>query len=407
MKRIITCNDGTWNQPGTTDHGAGVMTNVEKLFKMIPATDKQGIAQVCYYDEGVGTSPGVVNQFIGGITGAGIDKNIKDSYRFLMWNYETSADQLFLFGFSRGAYTARSLTGFIRNCGILKPSNLNLVDEAYELYRDRTFVTHPDSDAMKSFRRNYCFNGSDITPIHFIGVWDTVGALGIPLNIRLIEDKARYNFHDVTLSSWVLNAFHALAIDECRAIFSPTLWQTSTNMTSANRLEQVWFSGVHANIGGGYAQSGLSDIALVWMIQKAAEAGLLVDKSLLVDDSALPKAVAINPMVKGFMRNSITDFWIYRILKIQFRKMMFNLLPPPAFEDTREKIHQSVLLRHAANIDPNPSPELAACLKVINPSLIDDTAMELVDTTTVETQSSGAELVQGTKVRQGVKLPTS
>jgi hypothetical protein len=407
MKRIITCNDGTWNQPGTTDHGAGVMTNVEKLFKMIPATDSVGTSQVCFYDEGVGTSPGVLNQIVGGVTGKGIDKNIKDTYRFLMWNYETREDQLFLFGFSRGAYTARSLAGFIRNCGILKPSNLNLVDEAYELYRDRTFVTHPDSDAMKSFRRNYCFNGADTTPIYFIGVWDTVGALGIPFNIRLIEDKARYNFHDVTLSSWVLNAFHALAIDERRAIFSPTLWEASANITAANRLEQVWFSGVHANIGGGYAQSGLSDITLVWMIQKATECGLLVDKTLLVDDSAPPKPVLIKPMVKGYMRNSITDFWPYRFAKKQWRKLFFNLLPPPAFKDTHEKIHRSVLLRQDAHIDKRVSPELEKSLKVINPSLIDDAAMDLVNTTTVEIEDSGAQLRQGEKVRQGVKLPTS
>ncbi len=407
MKRIITCNDGTWNQPGTTDHGAGVMTNVEKLFKMIPATDEQGTAQVCYYDEGVGTSPGVFNQIVGGVTGEGIDKNIKDSYRFLMWNYETREDQLFLFGFSRGAYTARSLAGFIRNCGILKPSNLHLVDEAYELYRDRTFVTHPDSDAMKSFRRNYCFNGADTTPIHCIGVWDTVGALGIPFNFRLIEDKARYNFHDVTLSSWVLNAFQALAIDERRALFSPTLWEASPNMTAANRLEQVWFSGVHANVGGGYAQSGLSDIALVWMIEKATEVGLLVDKTRLVDDSNPTKPVSINPMVLGFMRDFIADFWLYRFTKIAWRQLFFNLLLPPAFKDTHEKIHRSVLLRHDKNIDPNPSPRLLECLKIINPSLIDDAAMEPLNKTDVETKSSGADLQQGDKVRQGVKLPTS
>jgi uncharacterized protein (DUF2235 family) len=403
MKRIITCNDGTWNQPGTTDQGAGVMTNVEKLFKMIPAMDGQGTPQFCYYDEGVGTSPGVINQLVGGVTGEGIDKNIKDTYRFLMWNYEGPEDELFLFGFSRGAYTARSLAGFIRNIGILKPSNLHLVDEAYELYRDRTFVTHPDSDAMKSFRRNYCFNGEGVTPIHCIGVWDTVGALGIPFNIRLIQDKARYNFHDVTLSSWVRNAFHALAIDERRAIFMPTLWEASKNMPANNRLEQVWFSGVHANVGGGYAQSGLSDIALDWMIAKAEEVGLQVDKNLLVDDSASAKPVSICPMVKGFMRDSIADFWLYRLAEKKSRQMLLNRLPSPAFKDTHEKIHRSALLRLEAGIDPRPSPELIKSQTIITPDLIDDTAMTLVDTTTVETKASGAELTQGDKIRQGVK----
>lgn len=402
-KRIITCNDGTWNKPGTTDQGEGVMTNVEKLFKIIPGLDQQGIEQVCFYDEGVGTSPGVFNQIAGGVTGEGIDKNIKDTYRFLMWNYTGTDDELFLFGFSRGAYTARSLAGFIRNCGILKPENLHLVDEAYELYRDRTFVTHPDSDAMKSFRRNYSFNGVGNTLIKCVGVWDTVGALGIPFNIRLLEDKTRYNFHDVTLSSWVVHAFHAMALDERRDVFKPTLWEASNKMPATNTLEQVWFSGVHANIGGGYAQSGLSDIALVWMIEKAGRIGLHVDTSLLVDDSADLKPVHICPTVKGYMRDSVADFWLYRLAGHSPRQILFNQLPKPLFKDTREKIHQSVILRHQADIDKRVSPTLLAALPNLAPALVDHTAMGRVDKTTVEQKSSGTKLTEGVKVRQGMR----
>ena len=270
MKRIITCNDGTWNQPGTIDSGAGVMTNVEKIYKCITSKDPGGIEQVKFYDEGVGTGQGKWNQIKGGVTGWGIDKTIMDTYKFIMWNYAGPSDELYLFGFSRGSYTARSLAGFIRNCGILKPENLHLVDEAYELYRDRSILAHPESDAMRSFRNQYSHNGRDITPIKCIGVWDTVGALGIPLHFYQLSNKKRYKFHDVTLSSWVQNAFHAVSIDERRKIFSPTLWQKSKDFTPSNHLDQVWFTGVHANVGGGYKQTGLSDITLHWMMEKVA-----------------------------------------------------------------------------------------------------------------------------------------
>src|SRR3954471_3120072 len=177
MKRIITCSDGTWNKPGVLDRGVQVLTNVEKIYYLIPATDEHGIRQVKYYDEGVGTGYSWKDKFWGGATGEGIDKNIKDAYKFIMWNFEPG-DEIYLFGFSRGAYTARSVAGFIRNCGILKPEYLHLLDEAYELYRDKTELTSPSSDFMMSFKERYSFQPR----IKFIGVWDTVGCLGISLH---------------------------------------------------------------------------------------------------------------------------------------------------------------------------------------------------------------------------------
>ncbi|HET7897552.1 MAG TPA: DUF2235 domain-containing protein, partial [Flavisolibacter sp.] len=176
MKRIISCSDGTWNKPGTTDRGIDVKTNVAKLYECICSEGKDGTAQVKIYDEGVGTGYSRKDRLLGGATGAGIDKNIKDIYEFFVLNYEPG-DETYLFGFSRGAYTARSVAGFIRNCGILKKENIHLVDKAYNLYRDRNDYTKPDSDLMKSFRAAYCMrdqSGDSVVPIHFIGVWDTV-----------------------------------------------------------------------------------------------------------------------------------------------------------------------------------------------------------------------------------------
>ena len=217
MKRLITCTDGTWNRPGITDRGKLVRSNVELMYNAIhEGKGKDNIIQLKLYDEGVGSSTfDKKDKLLGGISGLGIDKNIKDIYKFLMLNFSVG-DQIYLFGFSRGAYTARSLAGFIRNCGILKPHNIHLVDEAYELYRSRNEYTDPNSDLMKAFQNNFSFE--NITPIKFIGVWDTVGSLGMPWSFKKQFNHERYKFHDVTLDDSIQYAYHALAIDERRKI---------------------------------------------------------------------------------------------------------------------------------------------------------------------------------------------
>jgi uncharacterized protein (DUF2235 family) len=309
MKRLITCSDGTWNKPGNTDCGKPVSTNVERMFQCIcsedTSADGQTVPQLKHYDPGVGTGTSLADKLLGGITGAGIDKNIKDVYTFLMLNYEPG-DDIFLFGFSRGAYTARSIAGLIRNCGILKPEHLSLIDKAYELYRDRHKYTAPDSDLMEAFRKQYAWE--NVTPIKFLGVWDTVGSLGVPLPWYKLKNSNRYKFHDVTLSSTVEYACHALAIDERRKLFLPTLWEKSNTVKNdpshKQQMEQRWFAGVHSNVGGGYYDTGLSDIALNWLVNKAHAAGLCY----------YPEVVQqIKGDYKGALRNSYTPlywFWL-------------------------------------------------------------------------------------------------
>jgi uncharacterized protein (DUF2235 family) len=309
MKRLITCSDGTWNKPDNIDRGKPVSTNVERMFQCICHEDTsdpgQPVRQLKLYDEGVGTGTSLADKLLGGITGAGIDKNIKDVYTFLVLNYQPG-DEIYLFGFSRGAYTARSIAGFIRNCGMLKPENLPLIDKAYDLYRDRNKYTAPDSDMMESFREHYAWE--DITPIKFIGVWDTVGSLGIPLPWYRLKNKSKYKFHDVTLSSTVEYACHALAIDERRRLFEPTLWEKSNTVKNdplhKQQIEQRWFAGVHSNVGGGYVDTGLSDIALKWLVNKAHVAGLCYH----------PEEVEqIKCNCQGELRNSFTPmywFWL-------------------------------------------------------------------------------------------------
>ena len=309
MKRIIICCDGTWNKPGNRDRGKMVKTNVQKIYESINEGTAE-VPQVKFYGQGVGTGFSFRNHFLGGATGLGIDENIQDAYKFLMWNY-SQGDQIYLFGFSRGAYTVRSLAGFIRNCGIMKPEYLHLISEAYHLYRDRTSLTHPDSDLMKAFKKSYGID-SDETILRFMGVWDTVGALGIPLKLFGASNK-KFEFHDVTLSSKIEYAYHALAIDEKRKIFRPALWEISDNAIKTPGVqtsEQVWFSGVHSNVGGGYEDAGLSDITLEWMIDKAANTGLEFDEQY--KDKIKMSSV-------GELRNSRTG--MYRIFPPLLRKI--------------------------------------------------------------------------------------
>ena len=338
MKRIIICCDGTWNKPGQKDKGKIVHTNVEKLYRALEEKNEaNGIKQVKFYDRGVGTGFSLADKLLGGITGAGIDKNIQDAYKFIICNYSIG-DEIYLFGFSRGAYTARSLAGFIRTCGILKPENLHLVAEAYRLYRDRNEFSQPDSDLMKGFKQQFCFE--PITRIRCLGVWDTVGALGIPLRFYQLSNKAHYQFHDVVLSSTVDYAYHALALNERRFLFKPTLWKKSKNATegrSTINMEQRWFIGSHSNVGGGYADSGLSDISLIWMMKKVEDLGLGFNATYIEHN--------INPNSFGKIRNS-------RTLLYQFTKARDRFIKIGA--SYNETIDPSVIERmnHAKNYKP-------------------------------------------------------
>lgn len=279
MKRIVICCDGTWNTPDKNKEGIPVPTNVVKIAQAVTQTDKDGTVQLMYYDPGVGTSGSWLRRACDGATGSGLSHNILEAYRYLISNY-ASGDQLFFFGFSRGAFTVRSLAGLIRNSGILRPNADDLVDRAFALYRARRLSTHPKEKEATLFRRTYAV--SDVTPIRFIGVWDTVGALGNPLLLRSIPTP-RHRFHDRRLSSTVKHAYHALAIDEKRPHFKATMWHQQPHAQNQS-FEQVWFVGVHSNIGGGYPFTGLSDIALEWMADKARLCGLEIEKIMTQTD---------------------------------------------------------------------------------------------------------------------------
>jgi uncharacterized protein (DUF2235 family) len=269
MKRIVICFDGTWSKPA--DEALAVdqrlETNVCRFYESVRERDKHGIQQVKWYDEGVGTK--WYDRYIGGALGAGLEINIIQGYEYLANHYE-DGDEVYVLGFSRGAYTARSLVGMIRNCGLIYPKHLALrVAMAYGIYRTRD--DGADSMTAKLFRQAF----SRAIKIKFIGVWDTVGALGIPLDVLSDAKMKFYEFHDTKLCSLVENACQAIAIDEHRRDYDVCLW--NPDAAAAQVLAQRWFMGAHCDVGGGYKDRRLSDITLRWMQDKAAALGIALD----------------------------------------------------------------------------------------------------------------------------------
>ena len=308
MKRLIICCDGTWNKPDQMDRGVMRPTNVVKIARMILTQALDGTAQQVYYDQGVGTGD-MIDKFCGGAFGVGLKYNVIKAYDFLSRHYETG-DEVWLFGFSRGAYTVRRVIGLVRKCGVL-PRELDdearnkAMMEAYGIFlrRENADQGGADSQAAIDFRNRH---NSPRIPIHFAGLWDTVGAYGIAgvmgqLSTSLFHSKAR--FHDRRLSSDVKFACHAIAIDEKRRLFNPTLWEQTANAEKKGQeIEQRWFTGVHSNVGGGYEDRGLSDITLHWMAARAEARGLYLD----------PKwREKIMPDEFGELRNSRTGIYCF------------------------------------------------------------------------------------------------
>ena len=270
-KRIVICADGTWNRP-EKDLKEDVPTNVLRLARAIDPVDAKGMPQQVFYDWGLGSYH---DEWTAGVTGKGIHKNIMDGYRYIVQNY-SSGDKLYLFGFSRGAYTVRSLCGLINNCGILKRPDARLIQKAFNHYKQSGPAYAPQGAKSVAFRKRYAH---PLREVQFLGVFDTVGALGIPLSF-LGFLNAEDEFYDSKTGPNVRIARHALAIDERRYDFKATILHQPRAKLN---LKQVWFVGSHSDVGGGYKpdKNGLlSDIPLAWMMREAQEAGLALESHL-------------------------------------------------------------------------------------------------------------------------------
>ncbi|WP_138432062.1 DUF2235 domain-containing protein [Fodinibius saliphilus] len=275
-KNIVILSDGT-GQEG----GVGHNTNVYKIFNIIEDRTED---QIVYYDPGLGTHD---SGLLGMLSGFGISKNIKDCYRFLFENFE-AGDKIFLIGFSRGAATVRSLSSLVHYFGILPKSRPDLITEAYEIYK----VSNEERRKAQA-RRFIDKHHTMWARITFMGCFDTVSALGFPIqSVSVLLDQIpffQHRFHNLRLSESVENAYHALAVDDKRKTFHPALWRS--RVKDYQSLEQVWFPGMHTDVGGGYQEHALSDISLNWMCRKAVKHGLkMYDKERIQYE---PDAVGI------------------------------------------------------------------------------------------------------------------
>lgn len=255
--RHVLFFDGTWNDPQDR-------TNVYRLARNLEDFDGK-VEQRFFYDAGVGTE--AFSKVAGGATGHGLSANLQQGYDWLARHYR-HGDEIYVFGFSRGAYTARSLVGLIRKCGLLHIVTPDLLELAEGLYRDKDIA--PDAPQCALFRHHY----SREVRIRLLGVWDTVGALGIPGTH--LTHRGYFSWHDTELSKIVDHAYHAMALDEHRETFDIEFWTSADGTRKPENLdvEQRWFVGAHANVGGGYGDDPLAELPLLWMQEKAVAAGL-------------------------------------------------------------------------------------------------------------------------------------
>jgi uncharacterized protein (DUF2235 family) len=283
MKRIVILIDGTWNE-----EGQGNDTNIAKLdpnyeaagAPLIKPKAADGTLQLAFYHKGVGSDPDFLKHLLGGAIGIGLKQIVEDAYRTVAENYQPG-DELYILGFSRGAYAARALAGLIGASGIQRSAGPQGVDAAWNHYRVDPKVrdgskapSSGDQKAIDSFNQEAVQNTIDPRPrIKCVGVFDTVGSYGVPAGIGLAA-LGRYftlaflGFHDTEIGKHIDVGLHAVAVDERRRSFVPTFWTAPKSQPPRTHVEQTWFAGVHRNVGGGYPDTGLSDQALIWMIAR-------------------------------------------------------------------------------------------------------------------------------------------
>jgi hypothetical protein len=373
-KRLVLCLDGTWN----TDDGANI-TNIVRIRDLVnPEYESPDGGEIwqqrVFYHTGVGTGLTQKDKVFGGAIGAGLDENVRHAYRFLSSHYEPGMD-IFIFGFSRGAFTARSLAGYLGGSGLLRPENCTqaMEDRAWKFYRTPPTERFPREgiDLAK-----LCF--PDVR-VKLLGVFDTVGALGVPVELFANWNRKRFAFHDVTLGSNVDYALHAVAIDEKRGPFGASLWQYP-NHRSFESVEQVWFPGVHSNIGGGYANSNLSSVTLDWMLSRIEAKGLGL--------KLLPNwQLDVVPDPLGPMNESRTALYTYSKIRplVRVINQTASRLPkgtrmsalPPHARPLGEMLHWTALYRFRKSLE-NPGTDSA-----YNPANVDAALRAMFDTSAV------------------------
>ncbi|MET8878316.1 DUF2235 domain-containing protein [Nocardia sp. NPDC004604] len=353
MRRLVMCCDGTWSTPSQL-----AVTNVRRFYNALAETTKGGEDQLTRYQAGVGTdSAGLAGWLSGGVAGVGLSRNVMDAYQWLTTTYRPG-DRIALFGFSRGAFTARSVAGMIAACGLIDTAYLDedeiqgQVRHAYQ----RRYRLGRDADPgwSEGLRFSYDPGRAEPIPVDFVGVWDTVGALGIPDYLgwlNLLDPASRHAFHDVKLNPAVRHGRHAVALDEQRGPFTPTLW---SDPEPDQDVKQVWFPGSHMDVGGGHLETGLSDGALKWMIDESRAAiGLEFRKD--VEDQIRPDAL-------GTLHDD--NQGVYGLLEPLYEPLLRSLLesffePRPRATPMIDKDGNNPLL-HRSVYERNQTPPIAS-----------------------------------------------
>jgi len=308
MKRLVICYDGTWNAVQKPEE----VTNIVRVAQAVRSVSSDNVPQIVYYNAGVG-SGGRLDRLLGGVFGAGLRDNVKRGLAFLSLNWDArddthpEADEIYIFGFSRGAYTARALAGVIKALGgIPKQSKFEELENIWTYYRTRDAKFAKDS---KDWIYPMVKDGKPL--IKCLGVWDTVGSYGIPSGLglsgfALSATAWTHGFHDNELGDHVEVGLHAMAIDERRRAFPPTMWVSDKPDPRGDRVEQVWFAGVHSNVGGGYAHTGLSDLALIWMMARVSDlTGLEFDERYIGEHFWPCAACSLYTSSRGWILSSL------------------------------------------------------------------------------------------------------
>jgi uncharacterized protein (DUF2235 family) len=358
MRRLVICFDGTWNQVRKPTQ----VTNVVKFAQAVKPVDSRGASQIVYYNSGVGTGD-VVDRFLGGVFGRGIKATVKRALAFLALNFQRG-DEIYVTGFSRGAYSARALAGVIGSAGVPRQADFEHIETIWNYYRSKT---KEEKEKIKAMVVQ--------TPIRCVAVWDTVGSYGVPAGfglggfVRAIAAWTR-GFHDNHPGGCIELGLHALAIDEKRRPFAPTLWTWPKPETkkdwkaSTSYIEQVWFAGAHANVGGGYPNCGLSDMALIWMMARIEALGRDKFGSVLEFNTDAMSA-NLQPCVDGKLYPSargwpISSVWPYhRPVLLPDKALNANVFwnsENAADVHLGERVHWSATRRHGAKLDPGYRP---------------------------------------------------
>lgn len=335
-KNLAVFLDGTWD---TVDDN----TNVWRIKSLCAPIAADGRQQLSYYSVGVGTSVG--EKFRGGVLGYGVDHVVRNAYQWLIENYDPG-DDIFLFGFSRGAFEARSLAGLISRYGILRrgsPLGVTQLFDRYKLGFAPKFLSTinnatRDNDKTLTTEERWLHKYSRDVGVNFIGVWDTVGALGLslPIHIPGVSDSS-FKFYDPNLRQNYKHAFHALAIDEQRVTFAPTLWTKLASNNAPDRdlasVEQRWFAGTHGNVGGGYKNDILPQLSLRWIMNKAETCGLRFLEMVAVDDDF--RAALIPDSRMEFLHG------LYAALEKPFYRAI-GAAPQPVNDTTSHSINETI-----------------------------------------------------------------